>query len=90
MTVNFICSFDMNSYPFDAQVCKNTILPVPNSHIFVKLIGKEIIYNGPWKLMKYDVNISLEAGEVCRYYFKMIMELKYKLSLYNFSKFHIV
>ena len=89
MTVNFICSFDMNNYPFDTQVCKNTILPVPNSHIFVKLIGKEIIYNGPWNLMKYDVNISLEAGEVCKYYFKMIMELKYKLSLYV-SKFHIV
>ena len=38
--------------------------PVPNSDVFVKLIGKEIRYKGPWNLMKYDVNISLEAGEV--------------------------
>ena len=68
MTVNFICSFDMNNYPFDAQVCRNTIMPVPNSDMFVKLIGKEILYNGPWNLMKYDVNISLADGEVCNYF----------------------
>ena len=64
LAVNFICSFDMQHYPFDTQVCINKMKPVPNSNVFVKLIGKEIIYEGPWNLMKYDVNISLEAGEV--------------------------
>ena len=76
MTVNFICSFDMNHYPFDTQVCKNTIMPVPNSDMFVKLIGKEIIYNGPRNLMKYDVNISLADDEVCNY-FSNVMELNF-------------
>ena len=64
MTVNFICFFDMHHYPFDIQVCKNTIMPVPNSDTFVKLIGKDIIYDGPRNLMKYDVNITLEDSEV--------------------------
>ena len=64
MTVNFICFFDMHHYPFDIQVCKNTIMPVPNSDTFVKLIGKDIIYEGPRNLMKYDVNITLEDSEV--------------------------
>ena len=72
VTVNFICSFDMDHYPFDTQVCKNTIMPVPNSDMFVKLIGKEIIYKGPWNLMKYDVNITLEADEVCNYIFQYL------------------
>ena len=47
-------------------------MPVPNSDAFVKLIGKEIIYKGPWNLMKYDVNISLESGEVCNYIFQYL------------------
>ena len=85
MTVNFICSFDMNHYPFDTQVCKNTIMPVPNSDMFVKLIGKKIIYKGPWNLMKYDVNISLQAGEVCTYF---VILMKLKLS-FHFKLFQI-
>ena len=39
-------------------------MPVPNSDTFVKLIGKDIIYEGPRNLMKYDVNITLEDSEV--------------------------
>ena len=74
MTVNFICFFDMHHYPFDIQVCKNTIMPVPNSDTFVKLIGKDIIYDGPRNLMKYDVNITLEDNEVINY-FIILMEL---------------
>ena len=68
MTVNFICFFDMHHYPFDTQMCKNTIMPVPNSDTFVKLIGKDITYDGPLNLMKYDVNITLEAGKVYNYF----------------------
>ena len=54
----------MNHYPFDTQVCKNRILPAPNSDMYVNLIAKEIIYEGPWNLMKYDVNITFEDGKV--------------------------
>jgi hypothetical protein len=77
----------MSRYPFDAQVCKNTIMPVPNSDMFVKLIGNEVIYKGPWNLMKYDVNISLADSEVCNY-FSIKMKLNCsiaKLSLRNVS-----
>ena len=71
----------MESYPFDTQLCKSKIQPVKNSDLFVKLIGKEIIYDGPRKLMKYDLNISLEAGEVCNY-FSNVMELNFEM-FYN-------
>ena len=47
-------------------------MPVPNSDMFVKLIGKEVIYNGPWILMKYDVNITLEPDEVYNYIFQYL------------------
>ena len=65
----------MNHYPFDTQVCKNRILPAPNSDMFVNLIAKEIIYEGPWNLMKYDVNITFEDGKVFKY-FNISMEPK--------------
>ena len=65
----------MQHYPFDTQVCINKMKPVPNSDVFVKLIGKEIIYEGPWNLMKYDVNITIEDGKVFKY-FIISLELK--------------
>ena len=86
----------MHHYPFDTQVCKNTIMPVPNSDTFVKLIGKDIIYDGPWNLMKYDVNITLEEEEVnissSKYinYFVISMEFMCSSMLNCFKNYIIV
>ena len=54
ITVDFICSFNMKQFPFDVQVCKATLIPMPNSDVFVKLWAHyDIVYNGPKNLMKY-------------------------------------
>ena len=53
-TINFICPFDMmKHYPFDIQECHGTIAPRTNRDFLVKLLGKELIYNGPRDLKNY-------------------------------------
>ena len=49
----------MQYYPFDIQVCKNTIRPDPNTAHFIKIASNEIIYEGPTDLMKYDISFRL-------------------------------
>ena len=59
-TVDFICTYQMNRYPFDVQKCNGTLEPKKNSDFFVKLVPKYLSYNGPTDLMKYQLatNIS--------------------------------
>ena len=53
----------MQYYPFDIQVCKNTIRPDPNTAHFIKIASNEIIYEGPTDLMKYDISFRLLDNE---------------------------
>ena len=59
-TVDFICTYKMNRYPFDVQNCNGTLEPKKNSDFFVKLVPKYLNYHGPTDLMKYQLekNIS--------------------------------
>ena len=53
----------MQYYPFDIQVCKNSIRPDPNTAHFIKIASNEIIYEGPTDLMKYDISFRLLDNE---------------------------
>ena len=54
-TVDFICPYKMNRYPFDIQECNGTLEPKTNSDFFVKLVPKFLDYLGPTDLMKYHM-----------------------------------
>ena len=58
-TINFICNYKMDYYPFDIQECNGTISIDTESDFFVRLIAKDLSYAGPENLMKYNFkNIS--------------------------------
>ena len=67
-TVNFICPFDMmKHYPFDIQECHGMLEPSTSRNFLVKLVGKNLTYNGPSDLKNYVLigNISyIETNEV--------------------------
>ena len=62
----------MTSYPFDIQECNGTISLDTESSFFVRLIAKNLSYDGPENLMKYNFkNISfIETGQVIRISFE--------------------
>ena len=64
-TVDFICPYNMNHYPFDIQVCNGTLEPKTNSGFFVKLVPKYLNYLGPTDLMKYQLekNVSFVKSD---------------------------
>ena len=56
-TINFICNYKMDYYPFDIQECIGTISI--DNNFFVRLVAKDLSYAGPENLMKYNFkNIS--------------------------------
>ena len=66
ITIDSLCSFEMDNYPFDVQLCKVTLRPKPNSDLFVELWGDDIRYYGPKDLMKYgDIAIQITKSNVC-------------------------
>ena len=68
ITIDSLCSFEMDNYPFDVQLCKVTLRPKPNSDLFVELWGDDIRYYGPKDLMKYgDIAIQITKSNVCTY-----------------------
>ena len=64
-TVDFICPYNMNHYPFDIQECNGTLEPKTNSDFFVKLVPKYLNYLGPTDLMKYQLekNVSFVKSD---------------------------
>ena len=56
-TINFICNYKMDYYPFDIQECIGNISI--DNNFFVRLVAKDLRYDGPENLMKYNFkNIS--------------------------------
>lgn len=70
-TISFICPFNMmKHYPFDIQECHGILAPMTNRDFLVRLVGKELIYNGPKDLKNYVLigNISFDdSDEVINY-----------------------
>ena len=46
----------MGKYPFDTQICNGTIESDANENVFVKLVPKNLSYEGPVDLMTYVLN----------------------------------
>ena len=55
-TVEFICPYEMDLYPFDIQKCFASFEPKANSEYFLEIIpiGRPI-YKGPASIMNYVV-----------------------------------
>jgi hypothetical protein len=53
MTVEFICKFEMQYYPFDKQKCLAYIVMKGNSGYFVNLIEENVTYTGPSDMKQY-------------------------------------
>ena len=51
-TIDFICSYQMATYPFDTQECAGTI---EIEDLLVKLVPQTLDYIGPKDLMKYNL-----------------------------------
>ena len=83
-TVDFICPYNMNHYPFDIQECNGTLEPKTNSDFFVKLVPKYLNYLGPTDLMKYQLekNVSfVKSDNVSIFFYKCLQLLNYTLSI---------
>ena len=77
-TIDFICNYNMDHYPFDIQECQGIVSITTESDFFVKLIAKDLMYKGPTNLMQYVLdNISFiktdEVSNVDKFktYFKL-------------------
>ena len=62
-TVDFICTYEMNLYPFDVQKCNGTLEPQTNIDFFVKLVPKHLNYVGPANLMKYQLEKNISFSQ---------------------------
>ena len=72
-TVDFICTYQMNRYPFDIQKCNGTLEPKKNSDFFVKLVPKYLSYNGPTDLMKYQLETNISFTQTDNVKIKYIL-----------------
>ena len=87
-TIDFICNYNMDHYPFDIQECQGIVSIATESDFFVKLIAKDLMYNGPTNLMQYvldDISF-IKNDEVINFYkFKTYLEdfIKSNLLIYR-------
>ena len=72
-TVEFICTFEMNHYPFDVQKCNGTLEPKKNSDFFVRLVPKYLKYHGPMDLMKYQLETNISFTQTDNVKIKYIL-----------------
>ncbi len=61
----FLCKFDMATYPFDTQVCSIIITMKGNTDNFINIVGSHVNYSGPIDLTQYFVKkFGMEGHEV--------------------------
>jgi hypothetical protein len=51
----FLCEFDMATYPFDTQVCSIIITMKGNTDNFINIVGRHLNYSGPIDLTQYFI-----------------------------------
>ena len=61
-SLDFLCSFELQRYPFDTQTCKIDIMPTNKDQNFVRLIPDKLEYSGPIKMLTYTV-VDYSMGE---------------------------
>ena len=61
-TLNFLCIFELQRYPFDTQICKLKIGPTHKQLSFVKLIPDKLQYLRPVEMLTYSV-VDYQIGE---------------------------
>ena len=60
-TMDFLCRFQLQKYPFDTQTCRIVLSPVEKDLDFLDLRPFNITYSGPQKMMTYTVmNYKIE------------------------------
>ena len=84
-TINFICNYMMEYYPFDIQECNGTISI--DDDFFVRLVAKDLSYTGTENLMKYNFkNISFIKKVKLKYLIDCWYGQDYSI-IYNFFFF---
>ena len=54
-SLDFLCKFELERFPFDTQICKIEIGPTNKELNFVKLNPKKFEYTGPLEMLTYTV-----------------------------------
>ena len=80
--LRFNCQFDLQSYPFDSQVCTILMMMPGKEDQFMKFIPKYLAYSGPKGLAEFFITsiAMMPAKDTEEYNIKVIISLKRRIA----------